>query len=160
MLPTDIRTYIHIQAMQAHTSERLLLTSLRSQRQAFALLPTTLPSHLFTALLVVGQDVSACAHQNQNVLAENINVSIMQPRTVVRHASATPTHSVFIAWATAAHIHSLTHSACLFVCLFVCFLVGMFVCKQITMMRRGRRARGLLTARECTELCQVAQQRN
>jgi hypothetical protein len=49
-----------------------------------------------------------------------------QPRTVVRHASATPTLSVFIAWATAACIPSLTHSACLFVCLFSCW----HVCSQ------------------------------
>jgi hypothetical protein len=155
MLPTDIRTYIHIQAMQAHTSERLLLTSLRSQRQAFALLPTTLPSHLFTALLVVGQDVSACAHQNQNVLAENINVSIMQRSPCISNTDSLRLHCMGHCCA-----YPFTHSLSVFVCLFVCFLVGMFVCKQITMMRRGRRARGLLTARECTELCQVAQQRN
>jgi len=71
---------------------------------------------------------------------------------------ATPTLSVFIAWATAACIPSLTHSACLFVCLFSCW----HVCSQTdhndatwaTCSRTadGKRVHGAVSSRPAAKL--------
>jgi hypothetical protein len=57
-----------------------------------------------------------CTHTKSKCLGQKFSCAV---QSFAMHA-ATPTLSVFIAWATAACIPSLTHSACLFVCLFSC----------------------------------------
>jgi len=94
---------------------------------------------------------------NQNVLAKNSHVSAKHMRrSIVRHVCSN-TDAVrrhCMGHCMYACIPSLTHSACLFVCLFSCW----HVCSQ-TDHNDATWATCSRTA-ECTELCQVAQQRN